>query len=186
MLKVTITLPSGATVTLETTEPDRYGEIISSAREYLSPEPSHDRNGLENLTVTTGEPPTSRNGQEDHGAAADEARANGNSQFLTDDRFLEFCQDLDPISDMRRVVVAAEGARRFLDMKHVSAQELETLFDFVQWPKPTNFVQTLRNAGRSNFRWLQRIPGRSGYYSVTDQGLREIIPETADTSATAG
>ena len=84
---------------------------------------------------------------------------------------------LAPAGDMRRVVAAAEGARRFLGMDRVSTQELGALFDFVQWPKPRNFLQTLRNAGRSDFRWLQRVPGSSGYYSVTDQGRREIISE---------
>ena len=75
------------------------------------------------------------------------------------------------------MVVAAEGAKRFLGMDKISAQELGPLFDFLQWPRPKDFVQTLRNAGRSAFQWLERSPGNSGYYSVTDQGRREIIIE---------
>ena len=160
MLKVTIAFPHGATVTLETTEPHMYREVISSTRDYLSLDAAPSQNGQESPAASTnGIPPTS------------------NGSVSSDQQFLEFCQKLATVGDMRRVVAAAEGARQFLGMDQVSTQELGALFDFVQWPKPRNFLQTLRNAGRSNFRWLQRVPGSSGYYSVTDQGRREIISE---------
>jgi hypothetical protein len=71
---------------------------------------------------------------------------------------------------MRRVVVAAEGASRFLGYQSVSAEELGRLFDLAGWQRPHSFVQTLRNAARSKFRWLERVPGRSGQYKVTDLG----------------
>ncbi len=74
------------------------------------------------------------------------------------------------MGDMRRVVVAAEGASRFLDTTTVDADELGRLFDLVAWSRPHSFIQTLRNAARSKFRWLERIPGRSGQYAVTDLG----------------
>jgi hypothetical protein len=67
-------------------------------------------------------------------------------------------------------VVAAEGAARYLGRASVDADELGRLFDLAGWPRPHSFVQTLRNAGRSKFRWLERIPGRSGHYRVTEVG----------------
>ena len=87
-----------------------------------------------------------------------------------DRTFLEFCQSVNPVGDMRRVVVAAEGAARYLGRASVDADELGRLFDLAGWPRPHSFVQTLRNAGRSKFRWLERIPGRSGHYRVTEVG----------------
>ncbi len=165
MLKVTITFPSGVTITLETTEEDTYGEVIASTREYLS---------------TDGIAP-STNGSQSKPVIQEEPSSNGNGHLASRPEFLEFCQLMAPSGDMRRVVVAAEGAKRFLGMDRISSQELGPLFDFLQWQRPKDFVQTLRNAGRSAFQWLERSPGNSGYYSVTDQGRREIIiEETSD------
>ena len=84
--------------------------------------------------------------------------------------FIEFCRAHSPLGDMRRVVVAAEGASRFLGMNGVDAVTLGRLFDLAGWPQAPNFVHTLRNSARSKFRWLERLPGRAGYYSVTDLG----------------
>ena len=85
-------------------------------------------------------------------------------------RFIEFCQTANPLGDMRRVVVAAEGSRQFLNAASVDAEELGRLFNLAGWPGPHSIVQTLRNAARSKFRWLERVPGRSGYYTVTEVG----------------
>ena len=84
--------------------------------------------------------------------------------------FVDFCRAANPLGDMRRVVVAAEGANRYLSMDGVDAEALGNLFDTVGWPRAHNFVQTLRNAARSKFGWLERIPGRAGHYTVTDVG----------------
>ena len=84
--------------------------------------------------------------------------------------FVDFCRAANPLGDMRRVVVAAEGANRYLSMDGVDAEALGRLFDTVGWPRAHNFVQTLRNAARSKFGWLERIPGRAGHYTVTDVG----------------
>ena len=159
MLKVTISLPSGTTITFETTDPHMYSEVIASTREYITSDLSP-RMSDDSVVSSDRIPP----------------QINGSDQG--DRQFLEFCNKHSPVGDMRRVVVAAEGARQFLGLNRVSSQELGTLFDFVQWPRPKNFVQTLRNAGRSNFQWLQRTPGSAGYYSVTDQGRKEIVQES--------
>ena len=73
-----------------------------------------------------------------------------------------------------------KAPKRYLGMNQVSSQELGPLFDFLEWPHPKDFMQTLRNAGRSSFQWLERSQGAAGYYSVTDQGRREIIIEDSD------
>ena len=89
--------------------------------------------------------------------------------------FIHYCQSANPIGDMRKVVVAAEGAAQFLEMVSVSAEDLEELFERVGWLQPHNFTQTLRNAARTKFRWLERVPGRSGHYAVTELGRTKTL-----------
>ena len=84
--------------------------------------------------------------------------------------FVEFCRSANPLGDMRRVVVAAEGARQILGMPSVNVQDLGELFDLVGWRHAHNFTQTLRNAARDKFRWMERVPGRAGRYAVTELG----------------
>ncbi|MCH7606105.1 MAG: hypothetical protein IH962_03015 [Chloroflexi bacterium] len=84
--------------------------------------------------------------------------------------FIQLCQSINPLGDMRKVVVATEGASRFLEMDSVDAEDLGNLFDRVGWLHPHSFTQTLRNAARSKFRWLERVPGRAGRYTATDLG----------------
>ena len=89
--------------------------------------------------------------------------------------FTSFCQEAAPLGDMRRVVVATEGASRQFAVDGVNAEELGWLFDLAGWRKPGNFTQTLRNAARSKFGWLERIPGRSGRYAATPLGLSKTL-----------
>ena len=84
--------------------------------------------------------------------------------------FTAFCQAVNPMGDMRRVVVAAEGATRFFRADGVNAEELGELFDLAGWRRANSFTQTLRNAARSKFGWLERVPGRAGCYAPTDLG----------------
>jgi hypothetical protein len=91
--------------------------------------------------------------------------------------FVQFCQSLNPLGDMRKVVAAAEGAAQFLEMDSVDADDLARLFEQVGWMIPHSFTQTLRNAARSKFRWLERVPGRSGHYMVTTGGRTVILGE---------
>ena len=88
--------------------------------------------------------------------------------------FTVFCRNADPVGDMRKVVAAAEGARRHLNMDNVDAWELGQLFDLAGWTRAHSFVQTLRNAARHKFKWLERAPGRAGRYATTEKG-REIV-----------
>ena len=89
--------------------------------------------------------------------------------------FVQFCQSLNPLGDMRKVVAAAESAAQFLEMDSVDADDLARLFEQVGWMIPHSFTQTLRNAARSKFRWLERVPGRSGHYMVTTVGRTVIL-----------
>ena len=84
--------------------------------------------------------------------------------------FAAFCQSTNPLGDMRRVVVATEGAARYFGADGVTSDDLERLFELAVWRRPGNFTQTLRNAARAKFGWLERIPGRSGRYAATDLG----------------
>ena len=89
--------------------------------------------------------------------------------------FERFCQNANPLGDMRRVVVAAVGANRHFGVDGVNANDLAWLFDAAGWRKPGNFTQTLRNAARSKFGWLERIPGRSGRYAATPLGISKTL-----------
>ena len=89
--------------------------------------------------------------------------------------FENFCRNANPLGDMRRVVVAAVGANRHFGVDGVNAEDLAWLFDAAGWRKPGNFTQTLRNAARSKFGWLERIPGRSGRYAATPLGISKTL-----------
>ncbi len=91
--------------------------------------------------------------------------------------YIAFCQRVNPLGDMRRVVVAAEAAHRYLNITSVDPDSLAHLFTLAGWPIPHSFVQTLRNAARTKFRWLERIPGLSGHYKVTNTGRSIVLGE---------
>ncbi len=103
--------------------------------------------------------------------------ATGTSDDASEDSFIQFCRSVNPLGDMRKVVVAAEGAERFLRADGVDAEELSRLFDLAGWSQPHSFTQTLRNAARSKFRWIERMPGRNGRYWVTERG-KEIARQS--------
>ncbi len=84
--------------------------------------------------------------------------------------YVAFCEAVNPTGDMRRVVVATEAANRFFGLEGVNADEVGELFDLIGWRRANNFTQTIRNAARSKFGWLERIPGRAGRYAATDVG----------------
>ena len=100
-------------------------------------------------------------------------------------QFRAFCQQVNPLGDMRRVVVAAEAAHRHLNVTSVDPDKLAELFTLAGWPIPHSFVQTLRNAARTKFRWLERIPGLPGHYKVTGTG-RSIVLGDGNAASEAG
>ena len=91
--------------------------------------------------------------------------------------FADYCQQVNPLGDMRKVVVAAEAAARYLDLQSVDPDRLAALFTLAGWPIPHSFVQTLRNAARSKFRWMERVAGLNGHYRVSDVGRSIVLGE---------
>ncbi len=212
MLKLSITLPNGALVTLESdgaepvhevlaqvlstmqTDGQQAGEAQSgSAVEvervaeksigvpgYVSPrvaEVSRDpANGLGQHPGRGANPSASYapsgNGANGayHGESGDDTLDLGGYSPQSKQDFVAFCEAINPTGDMRRVVVATEAADRFFGLEGVTADEAGELFDLIGWRRANNFTQTIRNAARSKFGWLERIPGRSGRYAATEVG----------------
>ena len=115
------------------------------------------------------------------GASNGEGAATVPPEFLSESgetNFTAFCRDAKPLGDMRRVVVAAEGASRHFGVEGITADDLAWLFDLAEWRRPGNFTQTLRNSARSKFGWLERIPGRSGRYATTALGRSKTLPNS--------
>ena len=219
MVKVSITLPNSAHITLESDEPEIIREVVGIVlrdlpKDLLRPGPdasqdtgegqvSQKGSSVDNYEITMGSrvssdqpghaPPTqheptkaprrSRQTATIHRTGAARRRSTeliitqektpniqGESTAEFTDAFVKFCGSASPMGDMRRVVVAAEGAHRFLGMESVDAEDLARLFDLAEWRRPHNFTQTLRNAARDKFRWLERVPGRAGRYAATNRG----------------
>ena len=198
MVKVSITLPNNAQITFESEEPEVVHEIVGMVLRDLprdlmqsggaangngqQPTEPLQANGVVIVAENTpslpelqhqeafaesgpSDPVSSKAEQPTPNPPASKARNTAAEQD-----FVDFCLSANPMGDMRRVVVAAEGAGRFLGRESVDAGELGRLFDLAGWQIPHSFVQTLRNAARSKFRWLERVPGWSGQYTVTDPG----------------
>ena len=140
----------------------------TSSRNSAGPEP------LPPSAAAPGNPSTPANAAKPSGGERTPSQQSGaqvkRPPQAAESEFIDFCRSANPLGDMRRVVVAAEGASRFLGTTTVDANELGRLFDLAAWSRPHSFTQTLRNAARRKFRWLERIPGRSGHYAVTDLG----------------
>lgn len=243
MIKLSIILPSGAQVALESDDKDFVREVLYSAIPHLngtvatpavapnvaSPESSAHSNGHE-LTRSTASrpgnghhPPTAETSSEPDDLPRQPVPSVGASPLAThqavesepavstpvepdtaavvqttynapapvvspstpdEHEFIAFCQRVNPLGDMRRVVVAAEAADRHLAVKSVDPDELSRLFTLAGWPIPHSFVQTLRNAARSKFRWMERIAGQLGHYRVTSAGRKIVLGENATSSPT--
>jgi len=206
MVKVSISLPNNAQITFESEEAEVLREIVSLALRDLprdlmqSPSPDTAGSATEKSTSNAAtalvstpmatERATPAVPVSPPAATASPAAAKSNDtaenapaamppEFSSETgraSFTDFCRDAAPLGDMRRVVVAAVGASRHFAVDGVNAEELGWLFDLAGWRRPGNFTQTLRNAARSKFGWLERIPGRSGRYSATPLGLSKTLP----------
>ncbi len=235
MIKLNITMPSGAQVSIEADDKDLVREVLYSAMPHLNGN-GHQING--EFEISGPEPAAHSNGTHTNGHSAASVQpvngadpthdaipgtANGNysatpaaTMTPTVDRqaapaeptppaapaapapapapapipaftpstpdeheYIAFCQRVNPLGDMRRVVVAAEAADRHLGVRSVDPDELDRLFTLAGWPIPHSFVQTLRNAARTKFRWLERIPGQPGHYRVTDTGRSIVLGENS-------
>jgi hypothetical protein len=205
MVKVSITLPNNAQITFESEEPEVIHEIVGMVlrdlpRDLMFSDHSGNGQGEQRAKVQPPEkcssvasPPTSvvvtttlplgtgvAPPSEPEASPSTCGEASPAGEVWPEDArlaFTQFCQAVNPVGDMRRVVVAAEGASRFLGMESVDTDDLGRLFDLAGWRRPHSFVQTLRNSARSKFRWLERVPGRRGRYSVTDVGRAAALKE---------
>ncbi len=200
VLKVSVTLPGGAVISLETSDPNLFPEVLGMAFRELPknllqispggappapmPEMSKDVYGIEAPSdgkVSEAEAAAiaataaAATNEVAAPAPSDEDEEAGRETSDNEGSFSRFCESLAPIGDMRRLVVAAEGARRFLNVESVSENELGALFDMAGWRQPGNFLQSLRNAARSKFGWVERVPGTTGYYAITQVGRDSVI-----------
>ena len=222
MVKVSITLPNSAQITLESDEPEIIHEVVGMVlrdlpKDLMQPGPdtikgqiSQQDRSLEECEITMAasvpsvqaseapviqhEPTTAPSHSKQSAAVPGPVEAarpltepnitqgkapniEGESTAESIDAFVKFCGSASPMGDMRRVVVAIEGAHRFFEVESVDAEELARLFDLAGWRHPHNFTQTLRNAARDKFRWLERMPGRAGRYAVTNHGRAVAISD---------
>ena len=180
VVKVTVSLPGNAQISVEAEEAEILREVVGLALRELPRD-------LMRLGVEGAAQATQSGGGKNVPPSLPEAGGPGSLESETDDPqvpeeitgaeqlFARFCGEVAAIGDMRRVVVAAEGAKRFLGIEAVSADELGRLYGLARWRRPANDLQTLRNAARSTFRWLERVPGEPGYYAVTQVGRDEVI-----------
>ena len=226
MVKVSITLPNSALITLESEEPEIIHEVVGMVlrdlpRDLMQPFPAPAA-GITPLavsekstsveismvaaapSVSTEQPQDPSPEQSESGAPVgasprpgarrkgttaarpapgQDASKQGTTPSLESSTqeqkgaFAKFCRLANPLGDMRRVVVAADGAHRFLSLESVDAEDLAELFDLASWRRPYNFTQTLRNAARDKFRWLERVPGRAGRYAATELGRSVTLKE---------
>jgi len=205
MVKVSISLPNNTQITFESEESEVLHEVVGMVlrdlpRDLMRSPSDSGRNtagatadksttavaSALSTATTTPEPappvePSTPAAIASSKPSTNPAKGNGTTMppgFLSESgraAFTDFCQNASPMGDMRRVVVAAEGASRHFGIDGVNAEELVWLFDVAGWRKPGNFTQTLRNAARSKFGWLERIPGRSGRYAATTLGLTKTL-----------
>ena len=182
VLKVSISLRGETVITVEASEPQVLHQVLELALRELPKDLMQIQMG--NAAPTTeGESrknadPMTVEGQDTNGARdvpvyPATTRQEGGTE--AEKSFARFCASLSPLGDMRRVVVAAEGAGRFLGMEGVSEMEMGRLFELAGWRQPGDFLQSLRNAARSKFRWVERVPGTTGYYAVTKKGVETVI-----------
>src|SRR5918999_5080539 len=136
MVKVSITLPNNAQITFESEEPEVIQQVVGMVLRDLPrdlmrstpevapdvneangsaerPAASKKVNGVVNGEAAGRKAPSVQEASQAKGSLNEAERA-----------FVEFCQSVNPLGDMRRVVVAAEGARRFLNVVSVDAEEL--------------------------------------------------------------
>jgi hypothetical protein len=167
MNKVSITTSDGAHLIIEVQDPEVLYHVIGivtgnkvSVPDTPHEEPYFEKDGAMNIYS---------NGNSANKHASEYELRNGTTN-MEEQEFIDFCRESNPMGDMRKVVVVAEAASRYLNENMVDCDRLGELFDILGWHRPHSFIQTLRNSARSKFRWLERVPGRSGKYMVTEVG----------------
>ncbi len=182
MLKVSITLPNGTEITCEASDPSLCMQMMAMVlqdlpRDLITMRQADSNKGsLDEKSVSTALEEMSALQPERSNGASGGPDDPESSPSPAESEFAKYCRNVTPVGDMRRVVLAAWAANHFLGTSSISDRELTHLFNLAGWRQPESFTQALRNAARSKFKWMERIPGRSGYYSVTDVGVRAVVP----------
>ena len=88
-------------------------------------------------------------------------------------RIDNFYKEKDPRNDMERVTVLAYYAKEYRDIPEVSEDELSPLFNEVGGQLPKAVMQTLRNAARKKYSYLESS-GKKGYYRITNTGINLV------------
>ena len=184
MLKVSITLPGETVITLECSDMQVVREVVAMAlkdlpadliRLQMSPQASEAKvNGNDTVDETEASSVSVEPDLNGDGSVEVEPSVSLDINADAQETYSKYCSSLAPVGDMRRVVVAMEGAARYLGMKKVSEKELGFLFDMAGWRRASDFRQTLRNAARSKFSWIERVPGSKGYYAVSQTGRKAV------------
>ena len=157
-LKVSINLPGDTVITFEADDPQTCREVLHAAIKEL---PRDILRMSANGEAVEEDSPT-KNGAQDAGVPApvaetkpahppeDEADSQPASDLRPEEEaFRRFCHSTSATGDMRRAIVSAEGARRYLGASSVSGEDLGPLFDLAGWMRPPDLLQTLRNAART-------------------------------------
>ncbi len=179
-LRVSINLPGDTVITLEADEPGLWREVVDAVLKELPKEIlrlSANGASLKDAPVTTNGASVGSPGAmvAAPGLAEEAESPPAATGQAAEEAFGRFCRRIAPTGDMRRTVVAIEGAKRYLGAASVSGEDLGRLFDLAGWMRPADFLQTLRNAARNKFGWLERVPGKPGHYVVTAQGRAAVI-----------
>lgn len=192
--KLSISFPSGVIVTIESEDTHVIGDMVQLVLKGLPADPMHispsaassspqqvsdDATVEESALPQAAAPEVAAPQAAVPEVAVTQAVTSGLEGYgNAPEELVHFCRRMAPTVDMRRVVVAAEGARRYWGLEGVSPRELADIFDQAGWPRPGDFVQTLRNAARRKFGWLERMRGKPHYYVVTDKGREKIIGQS--------
>jgi hypothetical protein len=183
-LKISVTLPNGVVIAVEADESHTYDSLAGIALRELPSRLSTPQGAAASSVVQQVQQAMTASPETSIPATSSQVQKRAEPLTMTLEekgedweQFRKFCKQTNPLGDMRRVVVAAEGARIHLSMESVSTKELASLFETLGWTHPRNLVQTLRNSARSIFRWMERVPGRRGFYTVTDKGRQIVLGE---------
>ena len=88
-------------------------------------------------------------------------------------RIDNFYKEKDPRNDMERITVLGYYAKEYRSIPEVSESELAPLFNEVGGQLPKDIMQTLRNAARKKYSYLEST-GRKGYYRITNIGINLV------------
>jgi hypothetical protein len=83
----------------------------------------------------------------------------------------DFYQRKNPKNDMEKVTIAAFYAKEYRGKDEITEEDVRRLLNEAGERKlPRNVANTLNNAARANYGYLERVKGKRGSYEVTNAG----------------